>query len=109
METSVGNIAVFKRALRAHRECRHGRIRAVVGHRASNRVAWSAIGAVGKSVVKPPATRSHDFFDTFPAGSKVCRNQRKLPGAGLTWQNLKITIAVELLTLVDQALADPGS
>ena len=72
-----GEIAVFRRAVGAHRERGHGRARSVVGEIAENRKARPAVGAVQKGIAVPPIVGIGELGQTGGTGSKIGGDERR--------------------------------
>ncbi len=71
MKPPICRVVVLRLALRAHRETRHRRRRTVVGHTEHDRVAGSAVRAVGEGVAVPPIIRIVDLGEAVAARAGV--------------------------------------
>ena len=78
MESPIVGIVVFRRAVAAHRKCRHRRGRAVVWDVLNNRVARTAIGAVCKWIEITAVAWCGGVVKTLSAGRDVRRYQREI-------------------------------
>ena len=75
MEAPVGRILVLPTAVGAHREARHGRVRAVVRDPFDDREPWPALRAVDERVAVAPVGRIEELAHAVVAGGDVGRDQ----------------------------------
>ena len=78
VKTAIGRIFVLMEAALAHRETGHGGQRPVVGNFAGDRIARSAIGAVGKRIAVAAIGRRAEIAHAVIAGGNVGRNRDQL-------------------------------
>ena len=92
VEPPIGRIAVFRQALRTHRERGHRRPRTIVGQLANDRPSRAAVGAIGKRVAIAPLERVVDFGQAQPTGGQIGRQRRLRRGRFVAVQNLKFAL-----------------
>ena len=79
MEAAIARVVVLAPAGLAHRECRHGRLGAVVGHALEDAQPRPAVGAAGERVGKAPVEGIADLCQAAPAGRKIGADPERDP------------------------------
>ena len=80
VETAVRRILVFAQAIGAHREDRHGGLRAIVGDVLNDAVTRAAIGAVGEGIEIAAVGGIGEIGVAIVAGADVGRDHGELSG-----------------------------
>jgi hypothetical protein len=99
MEPAIGRIIVFSPTIGTHPEFCHSGLRSVIGDIADNRVARTAVCAIGKGILKTSVTRSLDLREAIPAGSDIRRNECEVSSLGTTFENGKFFVATRFKVL----------
>ena len=84
---------VFVPAFRAHRECLHRGVRAVVGQGLDDAEARAAVGAVGERITVAAIFGIEDFAQAIRAGGDVRQNERGFAAADFAGANFKCRVA----------------
>ncbi len=77
MEAPVAGIFIFRLAIRAHHEGRHGGGRAIIGYVADDGVARAAMGAIGEGISVAPVRGIAKITPASIASAGVGRDQSK--------------------------------
>jgi hypothetical protein len=75
METPIGGVMEFARAIAAHLKMAHGRALAIVGNILDDGKSGTAIGAVDERIAIAPIRRIEKLFETIVTGRRVRRDQ----------------------------------
>ena len=78
MEAAIGRVAIFARAIGAHREFFHRGVGAIVRQGLDDREARPAIRAVGEGITKATIGRIENFAQAIVAGRDVRQNEGAL-------------------------------
>jgi len=89
MKTPVRRILVFATAGFAHRECRHRRIRAIVGDRVDNRQPRAAVRAIRKRIAITPVRRIDNLREAVRASHGIGHHAR-LHRTANAWHDTEI-------------------